>query len=59
MGGAGWAGSSLGRVNRVIRLNGLRVKMDRFKRVKNGFRLRVGSGWVDPYFSHEFLFLFL
>ena len=44
MGGAGWAGSSLGRVNRVIRLNGLRVKMDHFKWVKNGFKLRVGSG---------------
>ena len=38
----------------------LRVKIGNFKRVKNGFGsigLRVGLGWVDPYFSHE-IFLF-
>ena len=39
---------------------GSRVKMSHFKLVENGFGsigLRVG-GWVDPYFSHEFLFFY-
>ena len=39
--------------------SGCESKMGHFKRVEKAFGsigLRVGSSWVDPYFSHEFFF---
>ena len=44
-----------------VRLIRLWVKTSHFKRVKNGFGsigLRVESGWVDQYFSHDFFKIF-